>query len=454
MLFLYLFDLSGVGFLGPDEPRYASIGRAMTVSHDFITPRLDGEAWFEKPPLLYWMIAAGHALRLPDELAARLPVELVSICFLIFFFNIVAREFSDRLAIFAATILATSAGWLTYSFVAVTDLPMSALLAAAMMIALFDSRPAAGYVAGGLLGLSVLAKGLVPLVLFAPVLLIIRGKRWTTILSCALVASPWYLLCAERNGSAFWNEFFWKQHFERFFTSSLEHVQPWWFYLPILLAALFPWIPLAGVLFRRKTFQDVRVRFFAGWLLYALVFFSASKNKLPGYVLPLLPALAIVLAFGLEKTGAKKPWWMAASMLTLIALPVITYSLPAVLLDGIRKAPLVLAPGLPFLLAVPMVWYLAWREKPAAAMLAAGAAVFVGLIYFKLGAFPLLDRQVSVRGFWRANRDQIAHACFEPDVRREWQYGLNYYAGHALPDCRSGQAPEIAAEHGQLIIGK
>src|SRR5215831_12613759 len=103
LLMLYLWDLGGVGFLGPDEPRYASIGREMARSHDFVTPRLDGQPWYEKPPLLYWMVALGRFARLPDEWAARLPVALLSIAFLIFFFNILLREFSPRTAIAATT---------------------------------------------------------------------------------------------------------------------------------------------------------------------------------------------------------------------------------------------------------------------------------------------------------------------------------------------------------------
>ena len=452
LLLLYLLHLGGVGFLGPDEPRYASIGREMAVSHDFVTPRLDGQPWFEKPPLLYWMIAAGHLLKLPDEWAARLPLALLSVAFLVFFFTTLAREFSPRVAMFAATILATSAGWLAYSFVAVTDLPMSALLAAAMLIAMFDTRRDVGYAAGALLGLSILAKGFVPLVLFVPLFLIARGKRWTMLAGCVVVAAPWYLLCAERNGPAFWNEFFWKQHFERFFTPALQHVQPIWFYIPVLIAWLFPWIPLVGVLGRRRTYEDVRVRFLAVWLIYALVFFSAARNKLPGYVLPLLPALAIVLAFGLSKTGAFEKWWLSACALMLVALPVIAAALPAALLEGVRKAPLIFTPGLPFLAVVPIVWYLAWREKPMLAILAAGLAVLLGVVYFKRATFPVMEQEVSVRGFWRANGNQAQHACFDERVRREWQYGLNYYAGHPLAGCGPSDVPKITVENGRLVL--
>jgi len=451
LLILYLLDLGSVGFLGPDEPRYASIGREMARSHDFVTPRLDGQAWFEKPPLLYWMIALGTFARLPDEWAARLPNSLLSAGFLIFFFFTIQREFSNRVAIAASTILATSAGWIAFSFAAVTDLPMTVLFAAAMLIAMFDTRREQGYVAGALLGLSALAKGLVPLVLFLPLFLIARGKRLTMLAGCIVVGAPWYVLCAIRNGSASLEDLIWKHHFERFFSPSLQHVQPLWYYVPILLAGIFPWTPLAGLLFRRKSYDDVRVRFLVGWTIYAFLFFSVSLNKLPGYVLPLLPALAIVLAVALDKAGTAAKWWLTASALMLIALPVIAATLPEALLIGIRRAHWVLTPGIPFVAVAALVWWLAWKERPNFAMFAAGMGIVLGMWYVKRTAAPELDQRVSVRGFWRAHQMEAASACID-GVRREWEYGLNYYASHALPVCATEASPRIREENGRLVI--
>src|SRR5258708_6657517 len=124
-------NLGSTGFLGPDEPRYASIGRAMAETGDFVTPRLDGAGWFEKPPLLYWTVAAATRLGFHDEWAARLPQALLSIGFLLFFYGLLRREFSPQLALTATAILGTSVGWIAYSFVAVPDLPMSVALGAA-----------------------------------------------------------------------------------------------------------------------------------------------------------------------------------------------------------------------------------------------------------------------------------------------------------------------------------
>jgi len=450
LLFLYLLHLGGVGLLLPDEPRYASIGREMASSHDFITPRLDGKPWFEKPPLLFWMVALGHMLHLPDEWAARLPVALLSIAFLIFFFDVIQREFSTRTAIAASIILATSAGWLAYSSVAVTDLPMASTFAAAMFIAIFDTRRQQGYVSGALLGLSILGKGFVPVVLFLPMFLVERGKRLTTLAGCIAVAAPWHLLCWMRNGPEFWQDYVWKQQVLRFFTPALQHVQPFWFYLPVILGGLFPWTPLAGLLLRRKTFDDVRVRFLVAWLIYTLVFFSAAKNKLPGYALPMLPALAIVLAVGIEKAGTAARWWLMACAMMLGALPAIAAALPEALLSGVRKAPFVFGPGLWFMLPAALVWWLAWRERSNLAMIAAGLSVVLGVAYLKTKTYPILDERVSVRAFWRASHP--AGACLE-NVRRDWEYGLNYYAGRALPQCGEAETgPRIMVVDQRLTV--
>jgi len=436
--------------LGPDEPRYASIGRAMAHSGDLITPRLNDQPWFEKPPLLYWMVAVGHWLHLSDEWAARLPVALVSLAFLFFFSDVLAREFSPPIAAMATGILGTFIGWLAYSSVALTDLPMSAALGAAMLVALFepfrmDQRVNRGWIAGFLLGFAVLAKGLVPLVLFAPILLIVRRKRLTILAGMLIVAGPWHLLCWMRNGHVFWDDYFWKQHIARFFTPQLEHVQPFWYYLPVLLAGLFPWTPALLLLPRRKVFDDVRVLWLTLWVIYGLVFFSVSKNKLPGYVLPLLPAIAIVLAVAIDK--ASHLWrtvWLTACACLLVLLPTAGRVLPQALLAGLGRSHITFAPGgLLFLIAAAVVGYLAWQQRTEVAVVSLALAALLGIVYLKNTALPIVDEAVSVRPFWVANRDLLGNACIG-SVRRTWEYGLDYYAAREIPHC--AQKAELRAQ--------
>jgi 4-amino-4-deoxy-L-arabinose transferase len=451
LLVLYLLHLGGVGFLGPDEPRYASIGREMARSGDWVTPRLDGAPWFEKPPLTYWLTAAGHLAHLPDEWAARLPEALLAIAFLTFFFRTLAHEFSPQLAVTATAILATSAAWVAYSFAALTDLPMSATLSAAILVALFETKPNRGWIAGGLLGLSILGKGFVPVVLFAPLLLIARGKRGRIVSAAVLVAAPWFLLCWMRNGRVFWDDLFWKQHVARFLTPSLEHVQPFWYYIPVLLAGLFPWTPLAALLARRKIYDDVRVRLLAAWVVYGMIFFSAARNKLPGYLLPLLPALAIVLAAALDKAPGKQ-WWLAGCALCLVVLPTAAAVLPDALLAGLRRAPVLFAPGgLIFAAGTLGVWWLARSGQSEGAVLSVALFAALGVVYIKTYTFPLLDQTVSVRGFWRTNQAAAGSACFD-NVNRAWQYGLNYYAVHQLPECQPGASTRIIVRDRRLVV--
>ena len=462
LLVVYLSSLGRVGFLGPDEPRYASIGREMAHSGDWVTPRLDGSAWFEKPPLLYWMTGAGHKLHLSDEWAARLPLALISLLFLWFFHRTLAREFSPRVALAATGILATSAGWVAYSFASVTDLPMSAALGAAVLIGVFGpsaipslarSPKVLGVWAGVCLGLAVLAKGFVPLVLIAPVLLIARRMRIAMLATCVVIAAPWYILCELRNGPVFWNEFFWKHHVDRFLHPTLDHPQPFWFYLPVLLAGLFPWTPLAGLLFRPKTYRDDRVRFLVLWLLVGLVFFSAAQNKLPGYVLPLLPVLSIVLAQALDRTPASG-WWIGACVALLIATPAIASFLPDALLSGGTSAHFAffqIARGWPFVLAAAGIFWLAWLQKREQAMIAATLASLAAIAYFKFAVLPVLDQRYSVRAFWNANASRIESACLK-DVRRDWAYGLNYYAGRALPECSASQVQPLVQPEVQVVV--
>lgn len=448
--------------LGPDEPRYASVGRAMAQSGDLVTPRLNGRPWFEKPPLLYWMVAVGHWLRLSDEWAARLPIALASVAFLIFFGRVLAREFSPPIAAMATAILATSSGWTAYSFAALTDLPMSAALGAAMLIALFEpfgmeQKLNRGWIAGALLGLAILGKGFVPVVLFAPLMLIVRGRRLAILGGMLIVAAPWHVLCWMRNGSAFWDDYFWKQHIARFLTPELEHVQPFWYYLPVLLAGLFPWTPLAALLVRGKLYDDVRVRVLAAWALYGLVFFSAARNKLPGYLLPLLPALAIILAVAVEKasgTPSLKAVWLAMCAALLVLLPTAGRILPQALVGGLRRSNIEFAPGgLIFVAAAALVGWLAWRDKTELAVAGVALAAGLGIAYLKYTALPVLDRTVSVRPFWTANRKGLEGSCLGP-TRRMWEYGLAYYAGHEMPHCApSGDPrPQVRGTEGLLSL--
>ena len=437
----YFYDLSAAGLLGPDEPRYASVSREMARSGDWITPRLWGTPWFEKPALLYWLSGAGFRLGLSSELAPRLPVALIAVAFLVFYWWALRREFTCRAAWLATLILGSSGMWVAYSQNGVTDMPLAATYSAGMLLALpwvarrdTTQLPAAA----AMFGLAVLAKGLVPLALAAPLLLgrhVRDWLRWRVVLSFVLIALPWYALCYWRNGWAFIHEFFVVHHFSRVTSNALMHGRPFWFYLPVLLAGLLPWTPLLGLMARRGLYRD-RCRLFLGiWALTVLLLFSISINKLPGYILPLLPAAAALMALALDEARDARIW-LAACAVLLVAFPITAQMLPPAVLNGLSRAPrpVFQAVWLTAAAVAVLAWLLDSRGKRVAAVLAVAAGAALGIAYLKSVATPELDRSVSARGLWREIGGRAGEVCIG-NVKRDWEYGLNYYSTTPLPDC-------------------
>jgi 4-amino-4-deoxy-L-arabinose transferase-like glycosyltransferase len=455
--FLYFFGLTGAGMVGPDEPRYASVGREMARSGDWITPRLWGLPWFEKPALLYWMTGAAFRIGLGPDIAPRLPVALMSVAFLVFYWWMLRREFGCAAAWFAALILATSAGWWAYSQSGVTDLPLSAAFSAAMLLSLpwlarRDQRLLP--VAAVMMGLAVLAKGPVALVLAAPLALRWRSFRdlirVRVIVPFLLVALPWYVLCYLRNGATFLNQFFWVHNFQRFTSPSLQHPQPWWYFIPVLALLLLPWTALAPLAAIGARPLDRRRLYLLLWALWPLVFFSISVNKLSGYILPLLPALAALIALGLNEMRNAAPW-LAFTALLLVAYPIAAPLLAVAIGSGLSRAPhpefqpvwLALVP------LAALVWFLDARGRRLAAVACLAVAAMVGMVDLKLE----MGRTPFARSLWNRISTDADGVCVA-SLDRSWRYGLNYYSTVPLPDCsqnpkplqviqRSGGLPEL-----------
>jgi len=457
---LCLFGLNDTGLLGPDEPRYAAVARGMANSGDWVTPRLWGEPWFEKPPLLYWMTAAGFRAGLGDDLAPRLPVALLSMAFLVFYWSWLRRELDQKAAWCATVMLATSAGWLAFSQLGVTDLPLAATFSAAMLVMLpwiarGDRR--AVIPAGILFGLALLAKGLVPLVLAAPLAWFGR-KRWNDLLAIGgvslLTAGPWYVLCTMRNGSTFLEEFFWRHHFERFITESLQHVEPIWFYVPVLLGGLLPWSPVLVKLAQRKLYRDPRTQFLLAWVLFGLVFLSASTNKLPGYLLPLFPAICALMGVAVARAERAR-WVLAASAFLTVAFPAAAAVLPVAIREGLSRAPTPEPPwialGLCLATAVA-VWKADTIGRRRWAVELTAAALIIGVAYLRSTVVPVMDEAVSTRALWREIEPQRERVCLE-EIHRTWQYGLDYYAVTPLTRCSEGDRPlHVVQEPGQAAV--
>lgn len=440
--FLYFFGLTYVGLLSQDEPRYASIGREMAQSGDWITPRLWGVPWFEKPALTYWLTAIAFRTGLDADLAPRIPIAIASVLFLAFYFIALRKHFGERAAAFATAILATSAGWLAYSQVGVTDLPLAAAFSAAILLAL-DTGTLPAVLCGVMLGLAVLAKGLVPLVLAAP---LVWKRKWTEMfliaLACIAIAAPWYVLCWIRNGNIFLQEFFWKHHFERFTSAALQHVQPFWYYLWVLPLSLFPWTATLAGLFNRETVRGRERIILTGVVLWGFLFFSISRNKLPGYLLPLLPPLCALCGVRLAEMRHARVI-LASAALLLAAVPFIVDVLPTALVSGLSRTPFPPSHWF-FLIPAALLAFECWRMdragSRATAVWALVIAITVLVTYIKVTVYPRLDSVASARSIWRKIESRRQFACVG-DVNRAWQYGLNYYSVTPLPACTDDSKP-------------
>src|SRR5215475_2992133 len=267
LLTCYFSHLGVIGFVGPDEPRYAWIARDMAETGDWVTPRLYGRPWFEKPPLLYWGGAIFFGL-IPNhpEIAARLPSAICALLATLALAWLAWRVYGQERARWLLLLLPTSVGMIGFSHACATDMPFAGTLTATLvcsavilgLVPADDRRPLlpgtpwlALLLFGFFLGLAVLAKGPAALILTvgAAFFWALLTKRWrdlvrllhpAAIAAFLLTAVPWYLLCARRNPD-FFRVFIVEHNFRRYLTPEFQHIQPFWFYLPVTLLAVFPW---------------------------------------------------------------------------------------------------------------------------------------------------------------------------------------------------------------------
>ena len=329
----YFSHLGAVGLVGPDEPRYAWIARAMAESGDWVTPRLYDQPWFEKPPLYYWGAALSFELFGVNEAAARLPSAVAALLGTLALAWLAWKIYGGKTARWLLLLLPTTVGMIGFSHAAATDMPFSGMLTMAMVAAavLLGLRSAereanislvfqpqwkltlARISFGVALALAVLAKGPAALILCGGTIFFwsLVTKRWRdslrllhplAVAAFLIAAVPWYLICQQQNRD-FFRIFILEHNFQRYLTPQFQHVQPFWFYLPIVAAAWLPWTTLVAwsiwqglaKLRQTKRISDSSV-FFLSWTLFCIAFFSLSQSKLPGYILPALLPLALLVA--------------------------------------------------------------------------------------------------------------------------------------------------------------
>jgi 4-amino-4-deoxy-L-arabinose transferase-like glycosyltransferase len=346
----FFFRLGHLPMIGPDEPRYTEIAREMYDSGDWITPRLAGMHWFEKPALTYWLVASGFQSFGVSEWAARLPIALFSTfgVFLLFWFG--QQISSSRLGYFSAMVLVSSGIWIGFSRAATFDLPLAVALEMALLaffLWFHTGKNWCWYACCFGMGLAMLAKGLIGIVLPSAIiglfLLLTRNlglllKRPKLLLLGAglflLTTATWYLPMFLRHGQEFWQEFFVAHHFQRFLTNKFKHPQPFYFFTMVAIVGCLPWslffvAEIATAIKRGRELLTSPAQhlplFLWLWIIVIVGFFSLSTSKLTGYILPVFPAIALLLGARLERWWQHKPrtLWRWLSLLTSLLLGVI-----------------------------------------------------------------------------------------------------------------------------------
>ena len=311
----------------PDEGRYAEMAREMFASGDWITTRLNGIKYFEKPPLQTWMNALTFTLFGLGDWQARLWTGLCGFGGVLLTGYTGARVFNARVGFYAALVLGSCFFWVVSGQADSLDMSLSAMMTISLCALLLAQRDGASAAeqrnwmlacwAG--MALAVLAKGLIGLMLPGGILvvytLVTRDWRlWTRLhlgkglLLFVAIGAPWFVLVAIRNPEQP-HFFFVHEHWDRFFKTEHHRENVWYTFFVLTLVGIMPWLGVLGQALRlgtrRETGHFRPLLMLLVWAVFILLFFTKSNSKLPGYILPIFPALALLVANHLE-TGSRR----------------------------------------------------------------------------------------------------------------------------------------------------
>jgi len=478
--FLFFYGIGKFGLIGADEPRYAQVAREMLERHDWITPVLGGRLWLEKPPLYYWQAMLAYSVLGVSDVAARVPAAIDATLLVIAVYLFFLR-FRRGVEVDAALIVAACAGTIGYAHAASMDMALAAAFGMGMLawwawreserriyLALFYVLMALGTLAKGPVAPFLAAAVIVVFAVVAREFRVVVRTMWPPgILLFLAIALPWYVAVQMRNPQ-FFREFILQHNVARFSSDLYHHRQPFWYYLPVTAAALVPWTVFVIAAFvqsvrtwwsaRKSGFaaSDLEWRFslFAGcWLVVPVAFFSVSQSKLPGYILPSIPAGAVLLADYLrqhltqEESVSKG---LSVLHALVAAAPIVPSLLIAYVVTQHRLSagrPMLVALAIAFVLCAAIVLTLASRLRLRMLRFVTLIPVVLSVAaVLRLGATSL-DQTLSARPLAVEIAGVETHhfplAVY--GVAREVEYGLTFYRNQAAVRYESGTVP--AEEH-------
>ena len=393
-----LFETRGLPLIDRDEGRYAEAAREMLASGDWLVPRLFGVPYLEKPPLFFWLTAASCGLVGVDELGVRLVSALAAAAGVVVTGLFARKVFGGRAGVLAATVLATTGLYFVFARVVITDMLFSVLVTGALVSWFLAETEKRSFLPFWLLAAAAtLTKGPVAAVLCGltglgylaseRTLGGVRSLRfWIGMPAFLAIVLSWFALVEIRH-PGFLYFYVYKEHLLR--VAGDEHWEPFFWYLPWVLAGWLPWTPiavaLAPAIVRRLSERTARgraARFVAIWACVVFAFFSMARGKLVPYLLPMFPALAILLGAALDdwledraaSAAVRRSFYAIAAclLLAVLAVPLAVRASPAPLPPHL----VVLVPSaLLAAAAILLVFARSHSMRPIAAVAASVAAL-------------------------------------------------------------------------------
>lgn len=449
--------LGSLPLTGADEPRYARIAQEMHDRSAWVTPTLQGKPWLEKPPLYYWITSPLYSLFKTPEIAARVGPALCAFITTLAVFWVGSALWSNLAGLISAVILLTSLGLAGFGRSAATDMPFTCCLTLALTIlaiALKKNIGGKALIAYVFLGLAMLGKGPVAIILAIGIGLLFwfldtRGgalRRWHWFWGLFImiaIAFPWFLMAFQQNGFAFIATFFINHNLARYTTDIHHHSQPFYYYLPVLIALFFPWSgwlltlvpksPLKGL--RNLQHGDSGRLFLFCWFLFPIIFFSLSGSKLAGYILPSLPPLALMLGIPIARgiqENTRLPRLQAALLLHLILSMALAAAAPIIFYKkygGNEQIGLFIAAAVLIPAVIAFIYGLKGKLLPAFGATACQGFLTIAIV--ALFAFPVLGDYHSTR--------TIAHQALSLKQSNEsivtyrfFHHSLHYYTNYQV----------------------
>lgn len=402
-------NLGGIPLLDPDEPVYAETPKEMFIHDEFVSPRIYGEYWYDKPPMYYWLVASAYKIFGISDFSARFPSALLAVICIGVVLHFGMRMFNQRAGMIGALVLVTSIEYFYLGKAAVTDITLTLCLTSSLLCFINKKY----YLFYLFAGLATLTKG--PIGLFFPVVITLiylfvtrnlselkRMKIPAGIVIFSLVAFPWYIAMYHLHGSAFIETFLGFHNVTRF--TSPEHPSGvlWYYYFPVLIIGFFPWnaILLQSIyhsfLYGRNKSQELI--FLNIWAIVVFLFFSIAQTKLVSYILPMYPALAMIVGWHIDRLWSarfqpKRQYIWGGLTLGLIALFSLGTFMGAKELPGITQSVLFLNVIFIFMFIYTAMFI--WRNNIKALLWGNVVAMIAFSIVLSFFLFPSIAPQFS-----------------------------------------------------------